>query len=243
MAEEDINTLCLLIRPLSLDQVRSLEDDKVIPGLRLGDVQDHEEACEKVRATLKSGESRTVRLAKLAAAYCWLFARSQRLTWALFALNQSMPPIHDFTLQTLIATALTFPGVDIGYVTLTRGREALRVCNHRPKTVRPRGRANRRGACARGRTCRTWRCVSPGTSCATRVQRIVDGILECKCDEIFLGCYTGIDRTLAQANIHRMRPESDSESAEIDIENCRLATDILTSCTSPYSMTASERRD
>ncbi|KAL3195476.1 hypothetical protein MRX96_045656 [Rhipicephalus microplus] len=217
MAEEDINTLCLLMRPLSLDQLRSLEDDKVIPGLRLADVQDSKEARDKVCAALKSGESRLVRLTKLAAAYCWLFALNQRLTWALFELDRSMPPVHDFTLQTLIATALTFPEVDIGYVTLTRGRERYACAITAEKQSDPEGAQIVVGMCAWQDLPYLAMCF-PGTSCATRVQRIVDSILECKCDEMFLGCYTGIDRTQSQADIHRMQPESDSESAEIDIE-------------------------
>ncbi|KAH7977186.1 hypothetical protein HPB51_026965 [Rhipicephalus microplus] len=207
MAEEDINTLCLHMRHLSLDQVRSLEDDKVIPGLRLGDVQDSKEARDKVCAALKSGESRLVRLRKLAEAYCWLFARSQRLTWALFALDRSMPPVHDFTLQTLIATALTFPGVDIGYVTLTRGRERYACAITAQKQSDPEGAQIVVGMCAWQDLPYLAMCF-PGTSCVARVQPLVDDILECKCDDIFLDCYTGIDQTLAQANIHRMQSAS-----------------------------------
>ncbi|KAL3254429.1 hypothetical protein MRX96_054180 [Rhipicephalus microplus] len=200
------------MRHLSLDQVRSLEDYKVIPGLRFGDVQDIKEARDKFFAALKSGESRLVRLCKLAEAYCWLFARSQRLTWALFALERSVPPVHDFTLQTLIATGLTFPGVDIAYVTLTRGRERYACAITAQKQSDPEGAQIVLGMCAWQDLPYLAMCF-PDTSCVARVHPLVDDILQCKCDDIFVDCYTGIDQTLAQANLHHT--QSASSIAEV----------------------------
>ncbi|KAL1481830.1 hypothetical protein MTO96_034223 [Rhipicephalus appendiculatus] len=123
MAEEDIDMLCFHMNHLSMDQVRSLEDANVIPSLRLADAPDRDDACDKVREALESCESHHVRLHRLASAYCWLFPRLQRLQWALFALDESMPPVDDFTLQMLIATAVALPGADIGYIPVSSGKE------------------------------------------------------------------------------------------------------------------------
>ncbi|KAL1481825.1 hypothetical protein MTO96_034218 [Rhipicephalus appendiculatus] len=98
MAEEAVDMFCFHLYELSMEQLRSLEDDNVIPGLRLRDAPDREEACDKVRIALEV-----------------------KLQWALFALDKTMPPVDDFTLQMMLTSVLSLPGADIGYVPVSSG--------------------------------------------------------------------------------------------------------------------------
>ncbi|KAH8030628.1 hypothetical protein HPB51_010562 [Rhipicephalus microplus] len=214
MAEEEIDMLCSHMNQVSVDQVCSLDDDNAISCLRLTEVLDLDEALAKARAALESCEPHHVRLRQMASAYCWLFPHNQRLEWGLFALDESLPPVDDFDLQTRIATALTFPGVDIGYVTLSSGGARYACAITAEQQCKPQGTQIVVGMFA-------WQGLPylaisfPGKNCLTRVKPLLEGVLKCKFHDRFIGSYAGIDETLAQVNIHRMQPASDAANMEI----------------------------
>ncbi|KAL3227199.1 hypothetical protein MRX96_024169 [Rhipicephalus microplus] len=191
MAEEEIDMLCSHMNQVSVDQVCSLDDDNAISSLRLTEVLDLDEALAKARAALESGSS-----------------------GGLFALDESLPSVDDFDLQTRIATALTFPGVDIGYVTLSSGGARYACAITAEQQCKPQGTQIVVGMFA-------WQGLPylaisfPGKNCLTRVKPLLEGILKCKFHDRFIGSYAGIDETLAQVNIHRMQPASDAANMEI----------------------------
>lgn len=204
--------LCFHLYRLSMEEVRSLEDANVIPHLRLRDAPDRDEACDQVRDALESCDSHHQRLHQMASTYCWLFPRNQRIQWALFALDERAPPVDDFTLQMLIATALTFPGVDIGYVPVSLEKERYACAITAEQQSDPDDAHIVVGMCA-------WQdlpylaiCL-PGKRSVRRIEPVLESILDCKSDDMFVGCYAGIDETLAQAGRHYVERETESDSA------------------------------
>ncbi|KAL1481817.1 hypothetical protein MTO96_034210 [Rhipicephalus appendiculatus] len=216
VVSDDIHSLCFRLYQLPMDQLRSLEDVNVIPGLRLRDAQDREEVCDKVRAALESCESHHERLHQLASAYCWLFPRYQRLKWALFELDRSMPPVDDFTLQMLIATALSLPGADLAYVPVSNGKERYACAITAERQSDLEGEHIVVGMCAWEDLPYLAICL-PGNKNVTRVEPHLERILKCKSDDILVGCYAGIDETLAEANIHHIEVGNASDIGSMDI--------------------------
>lgn len=217
MAEEEIDVLCFHLCQLTMDQVHSLEEDDVIPGLRLGDTQDREEVSDKVSGALESCESHYKRIYHLAAAYCWLFPRNQSLKWSLLALDKSMPPVEDFTLQMLIATSLALSGADLAYVPVSSGAERHACAITAEQQSEPEGAQIVVGMSA-------WEDLPylaicfPGKGSVTRVQPLIEGIVKRKLDDMHVGYFTGLDEARAYASIFHVEPASDSGSVSIDLD-------------------------
>ncbi|XP_070383870.1 uncharacterized protein [Dermacentor albipictus] len=89
MTEKDLDTLCLHLHELSLNDLQRLEDAGLIPSLRLGDTTEVEEAVCEIRSALEAVDSQEGRLRHLASLYCWLMPLNKLRSWALFYIGQS----------------------------------------------------------------------------------------------------------------------------------------------------------
>ncbi|KAL1481818.1 hypothetical protein MTO96_034211 [Rhipicephalus appendiculatus] len=114
-----------------------------------------------------------------------------------------MPPVDDFTLQMLTATALSFPGVDIGYIPVSIGKERYACAITAERQSDPEGEHIVVGMCAWEDLPYLAICL-PGKKSVSRLEAHLESILKCKTDDIFVGYYAGIDETLVQANIHNI---------------------------------------
>lgn len=218
MSELDVDVLCSHMYQLSMNQLRSLEDDNVIPGLQLRDAADRDEACNRICATLESCEPHQERIRQLAAAYCWLFPRDQSLEWALFILDKNAPPVEDFTLQTCVATKLSNPNVDLAFVPVSLGRSRFACVITAEPESDPKDAHVVVGMCAWQDLPYLATCLPGGTS-ATRIELILEKILKCKSDDMYIGSYAGIDETLNRIHCVEADTESDSGSLDVHVGN------------------------
>ncbi|KAH6924145.1 hypothetical protein HPB50_012809 [Hyalomma asiaticum] len=197
MTETEIETLCSVFWQLSLEDMRGIADAYVDPFRRVRDATTRYEGMREIRSALVSVDSHHERIHHMATVYCWMLPRNDRLPWALFQLTDNSPPIGDFTVHMLLASAMSLPGVDIAYMPMSSENARYACAITSDTQSEPEEHVIFCMYAWDGIPCLA--IYTPEENHLERIESLLESVLDLDIDDTFVGMFTGIDSTLSRA--------------------------------------------